>query len=106
MCVGQPVQILSVDGIAATALEDGREVLIDLSLTGPVEPGQWVLTFLGCAREVISADEADKISKALHGLRSLMTGGELGKAFADLDEATPQLPPHLQAALDAGHSTG
>lgn len=105
MCLGVPMQILSVEGIAAQAT-DGRETaLIDLSLTGPVAPGAWVLTFLGTAREVINADEAAKISAALDGLRSLMQGGDLGDAFADLDARTPQLPPHLQAALDVGDST-
>lgn len=105
MCLGVPMQILRVEGIAAQAT-DGRETaLIDLSLTGPVEPGTWVLTFLGAAREVIDADEAAKITAALNGLRALMQGDDLGDAFADLDARAPQLPPHLQAALDAGETT-
>lgn len=104
MCVGVPMQILSVDGIAAQAT-DGREVAqIDLSLTGPVPVGDWVLTFLGAAREVISADEARKITAALDGLRALMQGGDLGDAFADLEQQSPRLPPHLQAAMDDGKS--
>jgi hydrogenase expression/formation protein HypC len=106
MCVGVPMQILSVDGIAAMARDGVEEVMIDLSLTGAVEPGQWVLTFLGAAREVISADEAAKISDALDGLRSLMQGGDLGDAFADLEARSPQLPPHLQAAMTAGKPVG
>ena len=105
MCVGIPMQVLSVDGIAARATDGREEALIDLSLTGPVQPGTWVLTFLGTAREVISAEEAAKISAALDGLRALMQGGDLGDAFADLEARAPQLPPHLQAALDAGDPT-
>lgn len=106
MCVGVPMQILSVDGIAAQA-SDGREThLIDLSLVDGAVPGAWVLTFLGAAREVISADEAAKISAALDGLRALMSGGDLGDAFADLENTTPTLPPHLQAALEQGKTTG
>ena len=35
-----------------------------------------------------------------------MAGGDPGDAFADLDTRTPQLPPHRQAALNAGQSTG
>ena len=42
----------------------------------------------------------------LAGLAALMQGGGLGDAFADLDARAPSLPPHLQAALDAGRSTG
>ncbi|SEG62110.1 hydrogenase expression/formation protein HypC [Thalassococcus halodurans] len=102
MCVGVPMQILSVDGIAARATDGRQEELIDLSLTGPVNIGDWVLTFLGAAREVITEDEAQKISSALDGLRSLMQGGDLGDAFADLERSSPSLPPHLQAAMNAG----
>ncbi|GAA0309837.1 HypC/HybG/HupF family hydrogenase formation chaperone [Rhodovulum strictum] len=106
MCVGLPMRILSVDGIAARASDGADEALIDLSLTPQARPGDWVLTFLGSARAVIDADEAQKIAAALAGLRAVMAGGELGDAFADLDARTPSLPPHLQAALDAGQSQG
>ncbi|WP_210528148.1 HypC/HybG/HupF family hydrogenase formation chaperone [Rubellimicrobium arenae] len=102
MCVGEPFRILSVDGIAAMATNGPREALIDLSLTGPVAPGTWVLTFLGTAREVISEDEARHIAAALAALRSVMTGGDVGDAFADLEATGPRLPPHLQAALAEG----
>ncbi len=96
------MQILSVDGIAARASDGETEALIDLSLTGPVESGAWVLTFLGSAREVLSEDEAAKISAAVSALRSIMSGGDAGDAFADIDSRPPELPPHLQAALAAG----
>ncbi len=105
MCVGVPMQVLSVDGIAARATDGREEALIDLSLTGPVAVGDWILTFLGAAREIITEDEARKITAALDGLRNLMEGNDLGDAFADLDNRAPQLPPHLQAALDAGKTT-
>ena len=106
MCVGIPMKILSVDGIAAIATDGREDTLIDLSLVGSAPVGAWVLTFLGAAREIISEDEAQKTSAALEGLRSLMSGGELGDAFADLENNTPTLPPHLQAALDQGKATG
>lgn len=101
MCVGIPLQIIAVDGTNATG-HDGSH--IDLSLTGTQPVGTWVLGFLGTAREVISAEEAALITKALDGMRRVMAGGELGDAFADLEARTPQLPPHLQAALDAGQT--
>ena len=106
MCVGLPLRILTIDGIAAQAEADGHRELIDLSLTPEARVGDWVLTFLGASREVISEDEAAKISAALQGLRAVMQGEGLGDAFADLDASGPQLPPHLQAALAAGQSTG
>lgn len=106
MCVGIPMQITAIDGIAATATNGKHVEVIDLSLTPDAQVDDWLLTFLGAAREVITADEAQKISAALGGLQSLMQGGSLGDAFADLEETGPQLPAHLQAALDAGATTG
>lgn len=106
MCVGIPMQILSIDGIAARASDGRQEHLIDLSLVDGATVGDWMLTFLGAAREIICETEAKKIAAALDGLRSVMAGGDLGDAFADLDTHTPTLPPHLQAALDQGKATG
>ena len=106
MCVGIPMQIVAIDGIAATARGRHGTETIDLSLAPEARVGDWLLTFLGAAREVIVEDEAQRIADALDGLRSVMRGGPLGDAFADLEAAAPQLPPHLQAALDAGRTTG
>jgi hydrogenase expression/formation protein HypC len=103
MCVGDPMRLASLTGIAGTT-EEGE--VIDLSLTPDAKPGDWLLVFLGTAREVLAEDEALKIRAALTGLRALMQGGDLGTAFADLEARTPALPPHLQAALDAGQTTG
>ena len=102
MCVGVPMRVLSVDGIAARATDGSAEHMIDLSLTGPLAPGTHVLTFLGAAREVIEADEAARISDALAALKRIMAGGEAGDAFADIEERGPQLPPHLAQALADG----
>ncbi|MDZ4137170.1 MAG: HypC/HybG/HupF family hydrogenase formation chaperone [Paracoccaceae bacterium] len=106
MCMGVPVRLISVDGIAGMAEGPQGIDLIDLSLCPEAVAGDWLLNFLGAARGVITADEAEKITAALQGLRDLMDGGDLGAAFADLDGRTPSLPPHLQAALDAGRSHG
>ena len=62
MCLGVPMKLLSIDGIAGLAEGiDGVE-LIDLSLCDHAKTGDWVLGFLGAAREVISADDAAKIT--------------------------------------------
>lgn len=102
MCIGQPLLILEKNGIAARAANGDLEELIDLSLTPEAAPGDWVLSFLGAAREVISADEAAKISAALDGLRAVLQGQGPGTAFADLETEGPKLPPHLEAARAAG----
>lgn len=102
MCIGVPMQIVAVEGHAATARDGDDEHRIDLALTGPLAPGTWVLTFLGAAREALSEDEALKIRAALGALRAVMEGGEAGDAFADIEARGPQLPPHLAAAHAAG----
>lgn len=104
MCVGIPLRIVECDGLRATAADGRRTEAIDLSLIGAQPVGTWVLSFLGAAREVISAEEARLIGDALAGIERLMAGGELGDAFADLDARTPELPPHLAAAHAAGRS--
>ena len=106
MCIGIPVRVVEVEGLCGRAMDDGDIVDIDLALTGPVAPGTWVLNFLGAAREVLDEDEALKIRAAVDALRNVMTGGEVGDAFADIENRGPQLPPHLQAAQAAGRTTG
>ena len=106
MCVGIPMRLLAVDGIVGQASDNGQAHRLDLSLVPDARPGDWVLGFLGTAREILPEAEALLIRKALAGLSAIMAGGEAGDAFADLDARTPRLPPHLQAALDAGQATG
>lgn len=106
MCVGIPMQLTAIDGIAGHATDKGSPQLLDLSLLPDAKVGDWVLGFLGTAREILPEAEALLILKALDGLSDIMAGGDGGDAFADLDARTPQLPPHLQAALDAGRSLG
>jgi hydrogenase expression/formation protein HypC len=105
MCVGIPMRVISVDGIAARATDGEDEALIDLTLTGAVVPGTWVLTHLGAAREVLDEAEALKIAAAVRALKSIMAGGGMGDAFADLEARAPTLPPHLHAARAAGKTT-
>ncbi len=104
MCVGIPLQIESCDGLTAVASDGARTETLDMALVGAQPEGTWVLSFLGAAREVITEDEAKLIGDALSGLERVMAGGDLGDAFADLDERTPSLPPHLAAAHAAGLS--
>ena len=106
MCIGVPMQIVSVDGVAARATSETGEHLIDLSLLDGVKPGDWVLTFLDVAREIIDAQDAMKISAALAAVSAAMSGGDIGDAFADIEARGPELPPHLQAAVERGDCVG
>ena len=106
MCMGVPMQVLSSEGVVARCGADGEERTVDLSLVGPQPDGQWVLVFLGAARETLDAETAGLIRKALAGVARAMAGGDLGDAFADLEARGPTLPPHLQAAQSRGDATG
>ena len=106
MCVGVPMQLVSINGIAGYARDGEKHEMVDLSLVPEAKPGDWVLNFLGTAHSALQEDEALKIRAALGALESLMQGGELGNAFADIESREPQLPPHLQAAKAAGRNEG
>ena len=106
MCVGIPMRILSVTDLSAVCESgDGRQETIDLALVGSQQPGTWLLTFLGAARDVIDEETAALITRALDGLSAAMRGEGVGDAFSDLENREPQLPPHLEAARRAGLST-
>lgn len=93
MCVGVPMRLVAIDGIAGQALDGDRAELVDLSLVPEARPGDWVLNFLGTAHAILPEDEALKIRAALQALAALMAGGPLGDAFADQDARARQLPP-------------
>lgn len=103
MCMAIPMKVLSADDLGATCEGRSGQTRIDTLLTGPLEPGQWVLTFLGAAREVVSEEEARRVNDALDALEGVLNGRtvDIDAAFADLINREPQLPPHLQAQRDA-----
>jgi hydrogenase expression/formation protein HypC len=76
---------------------NGRQV-INTMLLGPVQAGQWLLTFLDAGREVIDAERAALVNAALDGLQALADGGEvnLDEFFADLANREPMLPEFLR----------
>ncbi|MCG5242374.1 HypC/HybG/HupF family hydrogenase formation chaperone [Azospirillum doebereinerae] len=107
MCIGIPLRIRTVDGIAATCDDgSGSPTIIDLSLLPEAVPGDWVLTFLGAARRRLDPDEAALLNDALSAMTAALRGERDDDAFADLTGRTPTLPPHLEAARAAGRSEG
>ena len=49
MCIGVPMQVVTIDGFTAQcAGRDGVQV-IDISLAADAQPGDWVMVFLGAA---------------------------------------------------------
>ncbi|MBA3903247.1 MAG: HypC/HybG/HupF family hydrogenase formation chaperone [Rhodocyclaceae bacterium] len=100
MCLAIPMRVLRMEGQMALCTGRNGETRVDTMLTGPLVPGQWVLGFLGTAREVVSEIEARKINGALDALEAVMAGDTSGldRHFADLVGREPQLPDFLQGA--------
>ncbi len=101
MCVGTPMHVLRALPAAQFAEcidRRGAVSSVDLALVGAVEPGAWLLVFLGAAREIIDADRAQKIDLALGALEAALSGdlSAIDAAFPDLAGREPQLPEHLR----------
>jgi hydrogenase assembly chaperone HypC/HupF len=101
------MQVIRMEGM--TALCQGRNGVarIDTLITGALEPGQWILSFLGAAREVIDAERAAQVEDALLALESILHGGDstddlIHTAFADLIDREPQLPEFLRPIPSQG----
>ena len=115
MCMAVPLQVVRMEGPALAWCRDGTGALqrIDTLLTGPLEPDQWLLGYLGAARETIDAERAAQVAAALEALAALdparndSGGGTAPLAtemliragFADLVDREPQLPAHLRSPL-------
>ncbi len=108
MCLGIPMQVLEVQGALARCTGRNGEARIDTLLVGTVQPGDWLLTHLNTAREIIDAERARLVDDALDALAAVTQNSgspeaaqsAIDLAFADLIDREPSLPPHLQALLN------
>jgi hydrogenase expression/formation protein HypC len=110
MCMAIPMQVIRMEGLMAICQGRAGPEPIDTLLTGPLEPGQWVLCFLGAAREVVDAAQAARVGDALSALQAILAGagdvaGLIDSHFADLVEREPQLPEHLRPAFSQGNQS-
>ncbi|VAX11823.1 hypothetical protein MNBD_GAMMA26-141 [hydrothermal vent metagenome] len=87
MCVGIPVLVVKPGELMATCRGRNGEEQINMMLIGPQPKGTWVLSFLGSAREVLTAEDAHNIDKALDGLTAIMSG----ETNINIDEYFPGL---------------
>jgi len=97
MCVGIPMQVIETGiGSALCRARDG-EHQIDTRLVGEVATGEWLMVFLGAARERMSEEAAHQAADALGALEMAMRGEtDFEHLFADLIDREPQLPEHLR----------
>ena len=65
MCLTRPAEVLAVDGPTATVEWQGRAVVVDVSLVGPVAPGELLLVHAGLALEKIARDDVADLAALL-----------------------------------------
>lgn len=97
MCIGIPMQVLAMEGLAAWCEGRGERARLDMLLVGEQPAGTWVLAFQGAARRLLSAEEAAQTNDALDALAAALDGPVDARAFfADLVDREPALPAHLR----------
>jgi hydrogenase expression/formation protein HypC len=99
MCIGVPLQVVSVEEHHAWCEADGHRERLDMVLVGPQPPGTWVLAFQGAARHVMDDTEAEQARAGRRALAAVLGGsGDIDAFFQDLVQRSPQLPEHLRPA--------
>lgn len=98
MCIGVPMQVIRTEDTRSLCTDGDTQSWVDISLINKPEPGEWLLVFLGAAREVIDAEKAVKTQQALLAVEAVMNGEaqNLDHLFADLVDREPELPAHLK----------
>ena len=103
MCIGIPMQVERVEGLRAWCVNEDEKAQewADLSLLGePVTPGDWLVVFMGAAREKVPPERVQVLLDARAAMRAALSGGNVDAFFADLVDREPPLPPHLQAQVN------
>ena len=103
MCLALPMQVVRMEGTTAVCESRNGIERVDTMLTGALEPGQWILGFLGAAREIIDAARAAEVANAIDGLQAILNAPGnvddlINSHFADLVGREPQLPEFLRPA--------
>jgi hydrogenase expression/formation protein HypC len=97
MCIGIPMQVIEAHELHAICIDGSRQVTVDTTLVGRVADGDWLLVFLGAAREVLDRATALTMLNAVQAVSRIMSGDtSVDDLFGDLIDREPQLPPHLK----------
>lgn len=102
MCIGIPMKVFRIEPGHAWVSGRGEVKRIDTALVGDCDEGDWLLVFLGAARERIDAQRAAEVNAVLDLVQGAMNGEA---AFADDPADDPgfalpsRMDPRTLAAL-------
>lgn len=97
MCIGIPMQVVETGDGYALCEGLGQRRQINTLLVGDQPVGTWLMTFLDTAREILTADDAAKITDAVQAVNLVMQGAtDVDHLFADLVDREPVLPDSIQ----------
>ena len=84
----------------------GEQRRVDTMLVGDQATGTWLLTFLDTAREVLTDEDAVRITQAVQAVSLVMQGeAEVSHLFADIIDREPERPDSAPSSPDK-HSFG
>jgi hydrogenase assembly chaperone HypC/HupF len=94
------MQVIEVEEMFAWCGGRNGRCQINTMLLDEIKPGDWLLTFLESAREIIDAGRAEMILAALDALERVVAGQtNFDDCFADLIGREPPLPEFLRAEV-------
>lgn len=84
MCLGIPMQVQALTPGHALAVGRGQTLNVETALVGTPQPGDWLLVFMGSAREIISARRAAEVNATLDLVAAVVSGHD-GSAAASFE---------------------
>lgn len=91
MCIGIPMQVTAIEPGHAWCEGRGERRRVNTALVGDIGVGDWLLVFLGDARERIDAGRAAEVNATLDLVLGAMQGDGAG------DAAGFELPSQMSA---------
>lgn len=96
MCIGIPMQVIESGEFHAICIDGEERHQVDTTLVGQPLVGDWLLVFLGAAREVLAPETAQTMRDAVQAVSHIMNGeDQIDHLFGDLIGRQPQVPDHL-----------
>lgn len=96
MCLGVPMQVMTVSPYQAICAADGESLSVNTALIdNGLRQGDWLLVHQNRAIRILTPEDAATITRALRAVVAVARGEPFEEYFSDLIGREPQLPAHL-----------